>query len=58
MASLCSWPVWGVFLWKLGIKKNGAVILPMLAGVAIMWRVLAEFLFLLLAICFPNAVRM
>lgn len=58
MALLCIWPAWSLFFWKYGIKKKGAVIIPILAGLAIMWRVLGELSIVFIMICFPNAVHM
>ena len=58
LSLLCLWPAWSFFLWKYGLKRWLAVVIPMLAGLAIMWRVLYELLIFLIMICFPNAIHM
>jgi hypothetical protein len=40
------------------LKKWLAVVIPMLAGLAIIWRLLYELCFMFIMICFPNAIRM
>jgi hypothetical protein len=52
----CLWPAWSIFLWKFGIKRKSAVALPILVGLAIMWRLFEELFGLILMLV--GAARM
>jgi hypothetical protein len=56
--ALWLWPAWIFLLRKYGLRNTWAVILPMLTGLAIMWRVLQELFGFLMMICFPHSFHM
>jgi hypothetical protein len=40
LGSLLIWPVWSVALWHRGRKKKLAVVIPLIAGLVVMWPML------------------